>query len=173
MTGQAELFDARELGPRLRRTEGYAATPGSGPPHETCRSCEHYCRVIRGRHVYRKCWLEIDRWRWSETTEIRAGALACRNWQPQGDTMTGGTSLWDVDRELCRLAGEDFADLKTFAPSRDWDGLAGVTYAIANEHDLPAGDLCRAAFSADSPAAGARALLDAIWDQAIGLTEDC
>src|SRR5690606_36520580 len=78
---QGELFGPAEIGPRYRRTEGYAATPGSGPPQETCRSCEFYCRVIRGRHAYRKCWLEIDRWRWSETTEIRAGAPACKHWR--------------------------------------------------------------------------------------------
>ena len=60
---------------------------------------------------------------------------------------------------------------RTFSPSACWDNLAGVCYAIANELDLSTGDLCRAAFSAESPAAGARALFDAIWDQAIVLSD--
>ena len=81
-----ELFDDDEVGPAEPiPTGGYAARPGSGPKGETCKTCQHLCRM-RGHSQknYLKCGLLRSHWTHGSGTDIKAGADACSHWE--GDT---------------------------------------------------------------------------------------
>lgn len=65
---------------RPPRVRGHAAMPGSGPPGETCRSCEHYTRVQHAK-AYLKCGLRRANWTGGAGTDIRASDPACSKWQ--------------------------------------------------------------------------------------------
>ena len=74
----------------------------------------------------------------------------------------------ELDRDLCELAGPGWQDCR---PSHDWDDLAALCIVIADEYELSVGTLCRAGFRAETPCAGAQALLDVILDEHAVLTE--
>lgn len=63
---------------------GYAASPGTGPEGETCRSCAHAVEQwqlgARDRRWW-KCALAQARWTRSIRTDIRLKSPACRNWE--------------------------------------------------------------------------------------------
>lgn len=67
-------------GKRKTVAKGYAAPPGSGPPGETCKTCEHYARIRRG-NTYRKCALMKPHWTGGPGTDILARSPACRFWE--------------------------------------------------------------------------------------------
>lgn len=64
-----------------RRANGYAAPPGTGPDGETCGTCRHMVRRMYSR-VYFKCNIMRSHWTGGYATDIKAGAPACRRWEP-------------------------------------------------------------------------------------------
>lgn len=87
---QPQLFDdptARppEKAPQAKRL-GWKATPapiGSGPPGETCKTCQ-YMRRVKINKTYLKCYLMVKHWSFGGATDVRAGWDACREWLPEG-----------------------------------------------------------------------------------------
>ena len=64
-----------------RENAGYAATPGTGPVGETCRSCQHYTHNdTRTARLYRKCALMRSTWTGGPGTDIKASSPACSKW---------------------------------------------------------------------------------------------
>jgi hypothetical protein len=64
--------------------KGYAATPGSGPLDQTCRSCKHYDhnRGSEGRsRPHPKCGLMRAIWTNGPGTDIKASSPACSHWE--------------------------------------------------------------------------------------------
>lgn len=72
---------AEEVGQKKKTTRpnGYAAQPGSGPSGETCKTCEHYARMVHVR--YRKCLLVRDNWTRGPGTDVLAKSPACAFWK--------------------------------------------------------------------------------------------
>ena len=66
------------------RKRGHAATPGTGPAGETCKSCCHYARV-KWDKVYRKCGLARARWTRGPGSDIRAKDRACMRWERKAE----------------------------------------------------------------------------------------
>jgi hypothetical protein len=62
------------------KVTGYAASPGSGPAGETCKTCKHLCRSTYNR-TYLKCGVIRHRWTRGPGTDIRAKSPACRIWE--------------------------------------------------------------------------------------------
>jgi hypothetical protein len=61
---------------------GYAATPGTGPKDQTCKTCQHVHRSTwNGRKTFIKCALMQHAWTNSYGTDIRASSPACRRWE--------------------------------------------------------------------------------------------
>lgn len=58
---------------------GYAASPGTGPEGETCRSCAHYTRREFAK-VYLKCALMRHAWTGGRKTDVLASSPACARW---------------------------------------------------------------------------------------------
>jgi len=59
----------------------YAASPGSGPKGERCRTCQHDV-VLRGNaRDYHKCGRMRAAWTNGAATDIRARAPACAFWE--------------------------------------------------------------------------------------------
>jgi hypothetical protein len=67
-----------------RQNAGYAATPGSGPAGETCRTCKHLHRK-RLAGTYLKCGLMSAVWTGGAATDVKAGSPACSRWEAIGD----------------------------------------------------------------------------------------
>lgn len=64
--------------PTIKR--GYAATPGSGPKDETCKTCDHAVRSGGyGQKNFSKCALMKAHWTHGEGTDILMRSPACRN----------------------------------------------------------------------------------------------
>lgn len=82
MNTEVDLFGQEILTEKRQPTKlkGYAAPPGTGPKGETCRTCEHYCRV-RKANTYRKCGKVRDRWMGGPGTDILARSPACAYWE--------------------------------------------------------------------------------------------
>jgi hypothetical protein len=80
MTELPLMFDESELGPRMGPRRGHVATPGSGPPGKTCRSCVNYSVVGYRAKKHRKCGLAQAAWTHGPATDIRAGDPACHYW---------------------------------------------------------------------------------------------
>lgn len=80
-----EFFAIRNrVRPKAKRG-GYAATPGTGPPGETCKTCAH--KTYRGgvKSPYIKCALMRAYWTHGPGTDIKAGAAACSKWKAIDD----------------------------------------------------------------------------------------
>jgi hypothetical protein len=61
------------------RVTGYAATPGSGPAGETCRTCRHKQTVYLASKSVVKCAIGYQSN--CGATDIKASAPACRLWE--------------------------------------------------------------------------------------------
>ena len=61
--------------------KGYAATPGSGPEGETCRSCAHKRNPGGTAGTYWKCKLMEANWTGGPGSDIRMRSPACRFWE--------------------------------------------------------------------------------------------
>lgn len=66
--------------PKLTQ-RGHAARPGTGPEGETCRTCQHYCRVEWHNKYWLKCGLMEHAWTHGPGTDIKAGSPACKFWE--------------------------------------------------------------------------------------------
>lgn len=74
---------------RAERPKGYARPPGTGPTGETCRTCQHACKIHHHDRHYYKCG--ILQWRWTNGpgTDIRLKSPACEFWQVRTVYQTG------------------------------------------------------------------------------------
>ena len=81
--GKLTPAQRRTLAPRKgTQPKGYAKPPGSGPAGETCKTCQHICRVETGaRKKFRKCALMEAHWTRGPGSDILASAPACSLWQ--------------------------------------------------------------------------------------------
>jgi hypothetical protein len=68
----------RSVSGKRKRKGGYAATPGTGPQGETCKTCRHIRRKMGGRKSYPKC--ALVKWTSGTATDIRVHAPACSRW---------------------------------------------------------------------------------------------
>lgn len=88
MTAQTELFAKPRKHTKLTG-EGYAATPGTGPAGETCKTCQHLCTMtLSGRRRVFKCGV-VPRRHWKPTTDIVKHAPACLHWAGETKQKTG------------------------------------------------------------------------------------
>lgn len=78
MPDQGEMFDKPRKHTKLPG-EGYAASPGSGPRGETCRSCRHLRRLDGRKATWNKC--RLVKWSSTKNTDIRLDAPACLRWE--------------------------------------------------------------------------------------------
>lgn len=60
---------------------GYPEPPGSGPPGETCRTCEHRMKLRAGNKKFYKCDKNRHRWGNSTASDIVLKTPACRLWE--------------------------------------------------------------------------------------------
>lgn len=67
----------------------------------------------------------------------------------------------DVDLQLCELAG---LDQRTCSPTASWQDFAACLQAIAATEQL-------GRIGGASPSESARYLLDAVWNQGVGMTD--
>jgi len=80
-------FDAVGEGITVRgNLDAYAATPGSGPDGETCRSCRHSVCNRPGNRRYWKC--RLVRSTNSPATDIRLKTPACWRWEVNPEKNT-------------------------------------------------------------------------------------
>ena len=63
-----------------KKKTGYAATPGTGPQGETCKTCQHLYRK-RMAGTYLKCSLMEAVWTGGGATDVKAGSPACARWE--------------------------------------------------------------------------------------------
>lgn len=63
-------------------SKGYAATPGTGPKGETCKTCKHLVR-LRYSRTYLKC-AKARKVTKGPGTDIRAKSKACCLWEKGG-----------------------------------------------------------------------------------------
>ena len=61
------------------RNRGYAATPGTGPEGETCRSCEHSYFVQPSIKRFYKC--RLTKFTNGKASDIKVKSPACRRWE--------------------------------------------------------------------------------------------
>jgi hypothetical protein len=73
--------ERRRLAVKTKKT-GHAARPGTGPPGETCGSCEHLVRKHLAK-TYIKCGLTRAVWTRSCRTDVRVRDQACSKWQQE------------------------------------------------------------------------------------------
>lgn len=74
---------------RMRRTDGHPATPGTGPPRETCGTCGHIYRRKLTARTYIKCALMEQFWTSGGGTDIRCKDAACKHWTEQKENNDG------------------------------------------------------------------------------------
>jgi hypothetical protein len=68
--------------PTVRK--GYAATPGTGPQGETCKTCAHaFGNGNYGQKVFYKCALLKHCWTSGYGTDILLKSPACRYWEKE------------------------------------------------------------------------------------------
>lgn len=66
------------------KPKGYAWSPGTGPPRETCKTCKHRVVVNTGSGIYSKCDLVKRNWTKSRRTDILVKSPACKYWEAVG-----------------------------------------------------------------------------------------
>lgn len=59
---------------------GYAAPPGTGTQGETCKTCQHLCRIHCAK-TYMKCGLMRGVWTGGPGTDIKSRSPACSKWE--------------------------------------------------------------------------------------------
>lgn len=74
-TADGRTVDVQPRGKHYIEPRGYAAPPGTGPPGETCGSCEHLARVRR----FTKC--DLRAWTHTRRTDVLVRAAACQRWE--------------------------------------------------------------------------------------------
>ena len=79
----AETEEPRTKGKRSYEAGGYARRPGSGPAGETCKTCEHCCRVSGGNGRFFKCDVIKHRWTCGPGTDVRLKSPACELWEAE------------------------------------------------------------------------------------------
>ncbi len=82
------LGAAKRKGKRDESARGYPARPGTGPTGETCKTCNHLCRVQYAK-TYLKCALTRQAWTQSPKTDIRAKSPACQLWERNAEPIHG------------------------------------------------------------------------------------
>lgn len=61
---------------------GYAASPGTGPKDQTCKTCKHSIGCgNRGKKIFYKCELRRHYWTCGYGTDILLKSPACRFWE--------------------------------------------------------------------------------------------
>jgi hypothetical protein len=80
---QLELFGRYSPVRPPKRQGGYAATPGTGPKGETCKTCIAYRPFGR----YAKCLKIKSSWTHGKASDILARSPACREWQAKTDPV--------------------------------------------------------------------------------------
>lgn len=75
-----DLFGAAVKEQSKPLAHGYAATPGTGPAGETCKTCAHICRKTMSK-TYLKCGLMRAHWTGGPGSDIRANSPACARWE--------------------------------------------------------------------------------------------
>jgi hypothetical protein len=82
--GQPDTATVRLPGqpkPRAKRDLAHADKPGTGPADETCRTCDHYCRVKDyTAGTFLKCGLTRATWSRGPGTDLHARDAACARW---------------------------------------------------------------------------------------------
>ncbi len=66
----------------INYSKGHASPPGTGPPSETCGTCQFCITVRHHDKLYRKCGLMEQFWTHGPGTDIRRKDPACRDWEP-------------------------------------------------------------------------------------------
>jgi len=74
-----------QTGKSKRKTlaKGYARRPGSGPPGETCKTCEFAVRVQGGSRNFYKCLIVRHRWTHGPGSDIKLKSPACEMWKAE------------------------------------------------------------------------------------------
>lgn len=79
--GETVVERVQKIGQRKpTQPKGYAASPGTGPVGETCRSCLHYTRKQYHTYTHLKCGLMQAAWTHGPGSDIRANSMACKKW---------------------------------------------------------------------------------------------
>jgi hypothetical protein len=65
------------------RNRGYAATPGTGPARETCRSCRYVYFVQPSVKRFYKC--RLTRFTGGPASDVKVKSPACRSWEARTD----------------------------------------------------------------------------------------
>lgn len=82
MIEEFQLHQAKEGLRQRPKTTGYAATPGTGPAGETCKTCRHRVRKYTGSKTFNKCGLVKATC--GPGTDIKISAPACGRWEVKG-----------------------------------------------------------------------------------------
>jgi hypothetical protein len=77
-----ELLVAGKAG-LLKGDRSHPYKPGTGPPRESCASCEKLCVSPGYRKRYFKCAAMRAHWTRGPATDIRKKDLACLAWEPR------------------------------------------------------------------------------------------
>lgn len=78
----------RKRGAQKYGANGYAATPGSGPEGEFCKTCKHLYRHERSK-AYLKCNLMRHAWTCGPGSDVRANSPACARWESPDEDHQG------------------------------------------------------------------------------------
>ena len=62
------------------KKNGYAATPGTGPDGETCKTCDHKTYHETAKRYY-KC--DLVNWSHGKGTDVLLRSPACLRWEPE------------------------------------------------------------------------------------------
>jgi hypothetical protein len=77
-----ERISEARPGRKPTQPKGYAASPGTGPAGETCKTCTHKRSTGSAcARVYWKCDLMRNAWTGGPGTDIRMGSPACSRWE--------------------------------------------------------------------------------------------
>lgn len=88
MNADTDLFGDEIKDRPKEMVKGYAATPGTGPSRETCKTCKHIMRKSMAK-TYLKCGLMKPFWTGGPGSDIRAKSPACKQWEAgEGHTFT-------------------------------------------------------------------------------------
>lgn len=78
---ELSLSEARNL-LRCKSTpkKGYAASPGTGPNGEKCKTCKNLYRKTMSK-TYVKCLANEKNWTGGQGSDIKVNSPACRLWE--------------------------------------------------------------------------------------------
>ncbi len=85
-----ERISEAKPGRKPTQPNGYAATPGTGPAGETCKTCEHKRSTgSMCARVYWKCALMEHAWTGGPGSDIRMRSPACSRWSAHAPAIEG------------------------------------------------------------------------------------